>query len=89
MEPKAAGAGNHNRGPDQSQQRKSHKQASGENTREGCGPGCPPMVHVIPASADGFTAHPSSGTLCCPAADTCVYFSALVFKAYSAALSSD
>lgn len=62
MEPKATGAGNHNRGPDQSQQRKSHKQASGENTREGCGPGCPPMVHVIPASADGFTAHPSSGT---------------------------
>lgn len=82
---KAAGAGNHNRGPDQSQRRQSHKQASGENTREGCGPGCPPMVrHSCQCRwfhcSSLVTGHSAAQLL------THVYFSALMFKAYSAAL---
>lgn len=61
MEPIVAGAGNHNKGPDQSQWRKSHKQAAGENTREGCGPRGPPMVRVTPASGDASLHIPGLG----------------------------
>ena len=53
--------GNHNKGPDQSQWRKSHTQAAGENTREGCGPRGPPVVGVTPASGDASAHIPRPG----------------------------